>query len=269
MLRYLGLGERRYGQYPLRSRPRLNWEIFALVQGRCAPVFADQPVTRLRQRTLWVFPPGSAHGWTGEMKRSAVVAIFHFGALPPALEAEVRACGHLELPLHAAEGKRLLALARRAKPDFDTPTRLSNLLFHSLQLELALLVLSKLPGQQQPLPAAHAERTVSAALQWYEEHLRENPAITEVARQVHVAPSTLRRLFHQTRKESPAHAFEHLRIDAAMQMMTRTRLKLDAIAEACGYASTSDFCRAFKAATRVTPSVWRRTVLPPPRSAVG
>lgn len=267
MLRYLGHGERRYGLYPLQSRPRLNWEIFALVRGRCAPVFDGEPEQALRRNTLWIFPPGSAHGWRGETRRRAIVAIFHFGALPPPLETEVRARRHLELPLPVAESRRLLALARRLQADFDQPTRLSNLLFQSAQLELSLLALSKLPEQREPLPAGHAERTVTAAIQWYGEHLRENPPITAVARQVHVAPSTLRRLFHQTRKESPARVFEHLRIDAAIQLMTRTRLKLDAIAEECGYGSTSDFCRAFKALTKVTPNVWRRTILPPPLSA--
>lgn len=41
--------------------------------------------------------------------------------------------------------------------------------------------------------------------------------------------------------------------------MTETRLTLDTIAQACGFASTSDFCRAFKAVTRDTPTHWRRT----------
>lgn len=268
MLRYLGLGDRRYGLHPLKSRPRPNWEIFAVVQGRCGPVLAGESFPRLFARTLWVFPPGSAHGWAGEVQRKSSVAIFHFGALPPQLEAEVRVRGYLQLPLTAAEGRRLAELAKRLKPDFDQPNTLSNLLFHGAQIELALLALAKLPDQRRPLPDAHAEHTVANAIHWYAEHLRANPSISEVARQVHVAPSTLRRLFQQTRKESPAKVFAHLRLEAAIQLMTETRLKLDAIAEECGFGSTSDFCRTFKAFTKVTPNLWRKTILPPPRSAM-
>ena len=54
-----------------------------------------------------------------------------------------------------------------------------------------------------------------------------------------------------------------------MRLMTETKAKLETIAEECGFTSTSDFCRAFKAFTRVTPTVWRETILPPPRAAAG
>ena len=54
---------------------------------------------------------------------------------------------------------------------------------------------------------------------------------------------------------------------AARALMTETELKLDSIADECGFTSTSDFCRAFKAHTKVTPTVWRQTILAPPRAA--
>ncbi len=267
MLRYLGIGNRRFGLYPLKSRPRLNWEIFAVVKGQCAPVFEPDEPGPLRGRTLWVFPPASSHGWTGDRNKRAYVTVFHFGALPPQLEAEVNERGYLELDLTAAECKRLTALAIRLRPDFNEPNTISNLLFHGAQIELSLLALSKLPNHKKPLPDAYAARTVTSAIHWFSEHIQIYPSIEEVAKEVHVSPSTLRRLFKQTRNESPAKVFAHLRLEAAIHLMTETGLKLDTISEECGFSSTSDFCRAFKAFTKVTPSVWRKTIIPPPKSA--
>jgi AraC family transcriptional regulator len=267
MLRYLGLGNRRFGLYPIKSQPRINWEIFAVVRGRCSPLAVSGKAQPLRSRTLWVFPPGCSHTWSGDRDKRAYIAVFHFGSLPPQLEAEVHARGSLELPLTPAECRRIVALATRLRPDFQEPNTLSNLLFHGAQIELSLLALSKLPNNRKPLPEAQATRTVADALQWYSENIRANPSIEEVAQRVHVSPSTLRRLFKQTRNESPAKVFAHLRLEAALHLMTETRLKLDAIAAECGFGSTSDFCRAFKAFTKVTPSVWRKTIIPPPKCA--
>ena len=90
-----------------------------------------------------------------------------------------------------------------------------------------------------------------------------------VAREVHVSPSTLRRLFRRVLRQQPARVFGRIQIEKGMRLMTETKSKLDSIAEECGFTSTSDFCRAFKAFTKVTPTVWRETILPPPRAAGG
>ena len=132
---------------------------------------------------------------------------------------------------------------------------------------LALLALRKLP-QAQPAPLlGHAEQTVEHARNWFAEHVRSNPSIVEVARKVHVSPSTLRRLFQRVLRERPTRVFGRIQIEQGMRLMTGTQLKLDNIAEECGFTSTSDFCRAFKSFTKVSPNVWRHTILTAPRAA--
>ena len=140
-------------------------------------------------------------------------------------------------------------------------------MFQAALIELALLVLRKLPAGRFPPLEDHAERTVENATTWYAEHVRANPSITEVAREVHVSPSTLRRLFRSVLREKPARVFGRIQLEKGMRLMTETDLKLDSIADECGFTSTSDFCRAFKAHAKVTPTVWRQTILPPPRAA--
>lgn len=268
MLRYLGFGQRRFGLYPLKPLARMNWEFFAVVAGRCVPVIGPGDGKRLRANSLWVFPPGSAHSWASPKRGVSEVAVFHFGSVPPQLAAAVRERGHLELPLNADECRRLETLARTLEPDFREPNNFSNLVFQGALIELSLLALRKLPERREPLPAGHAKQIVEAATEWYADNLRGNPAIEEVAQRVNVSPSTLRRVFRRTLRERPVRVFARLRLEAAMRLMMETTLKLDTIAAECGYSSTSDFCRAFKTGTRVTPSVWRRTILPGPRAAL-
>lgn len=267
MLRYLGIGPRQFGVYPLKPIVRMNWEFFAVVRGRCAPLAVGQSPTPLATETLWVTPPGSAHTWAGDGRRRAEVAVFHFGSVPAPLEALVRERGQIALPLAAAEVRRITTLAQELRPEFHQPNSLSNLVFQAALLELSLLVLRKLAPGRQPVLADHAERTVENATRWFTEHLRANPTIVEVAREVHVSPSTLRRLFRRVLRQQPARVFSRIQLEQSMRLMTETKLKLDGVATECGFTCTSDFCRAFKAFMKVTPTVWRKTILAPPRAA--
>lgn len=267
MLRYLGSGPRQFGLYPLKPIVRMNWEFFAVVRGRCAPLAPAATPPRLARSTLWITPPGSAHTWAGEGARRAHVAVFHFGSVPPPLEAFVRERGQLAVPLSAAECTRLSALARELQDDFDAPNRLSDLVFQRALLELTLLALRKAGPARLPMPADHAQHTVELATRWYADHVRANPSIADVAREVHVSPSTLRRLFRRVLRQQPAKVFGRVQLERGMRLMSETKQKLESIATECGFTSTSDFCRAFKAFTKVTPTVWRRTILAPPRAA--
>jgi AraC family transcriptional regulator len=267
MLRYLGTGFRQFGLYPLSPHPRLNWEFFAVVKGRCAALNPGDKTSRLVSRTLWISPPHSQHAWAGDGERTVQVTVFHFGSVPVALERAVRERGRLVVPLTSTECLRLIDLARQVRPDFENPNALSQLVFQCLLLELSLLALRKLPYRRQPDNRDKAERVVEAATAWFTEHVSANPTIDEVAGQVHVSSSTLRRFFQQAVGERPVRVFRRIQIENGMRLMADTASKLDAVAEACGFTSTSDFCRAFKAHAKVSPNTWRRTLLGPPRGA--
>lgn len=267
MLRYLGSGLREFDRFPLKPRVRMNWEFFAVVRGRCAPL--AQPGDRVvpLERTLWISPPGSAHTWAAGGEGPAEVAVFHFGSVPAPLAAVIRAGGNLAVRLTGPECRRLAGLARELRPDFESPTPLSNLVFQGALIELSLLALRRLPRPQGEAPRPQAERIVAAATEWFGENLQDNPSITAAARAVHVSPSTLRRLFRQTLHEPPTRVFCRLQIEKGMHLLTTTRQKLDSIATECGFTNTSDFCRAFRAFAKVSPAVWRRTIIAAPRAA--
>jgi AraC family transcriptional regulator len=266
MLRYLGFGRRQFGRFPIKPYARINWEFFAVVRGRCAPQQGEHDRPALRTATLWVTAPGSAHTWAAQGTQTTDVAVFHFGSVPAVLQACVRKHGQLAVPLRAAEARRVAALARSLERHYQQPNGLSPLVFQAALIELTLLALRKLPAAETPLQTDHGERIVERAGAWYAENIAQNPSITDVAREVHVSPSTLRRLFRRLLREKPARAFARLQIEKSMRLMTETDLKLEGVAAECGYTSSSDFCRAFKAFTRVSPTAWRRLVLSPPRA---
>jgi AraC-like DNA-binding protein len=179
----------------------------------------------------------------------------------------VREAGQLSFAISTAECRRLAALAKELEPEFEQQSTFSHLVFQAALLELTLLVLRKLPQGRRPVFSGDAERIVETATAWFTEHVRANPSITEVAREVHVSASTLRRLFRRVRREQPTRVFRRIQIEKGMRLLTETKSKLESIADECGFTCTSDFCRAFKAFTRVTPTMWRQTLLAPPHAA--
>ena len=267
MLRYLSFGATDYRSNIVGVGRRVHWEFVAVARGAVAPVLGDG-VRPFRRRTLWVFPPSTAHGWISE--GSCVRACFHFGFVPAPLESWALAKGFHEAPLSSAGARRILALARDLAPHHARPTGVSLLHFHRALIELSLLALDNVPAAVLPRPEDAAVLRVEAALAWYAEHLAEAPTTAAVARQAHVSVSHLRRLFWQVRRANPHRVLREIRMQRAMEQMTLTTDKLAAIAARCGFGSAADFSRAFRARHDTGPAAWRRGQLLPalnPRTA--
>jgi len=154
--------------------------------------------------------------------------------------------------------RRLSAMAHELRPHFEQPTRLTHLHFQRALFELALLAAGQM--DQEPLPelAQSGNSKVERAIAWFFEHMADSPTIEEVALNIHVSPSHLRRLFMLIHKESPRLTFKRLRLQRALELLSETNAKLEEIATQCGYASASDFCRAFRSEFHVSPSAWRQ-----------
>jgi len=262
MLQHLAAGVRHFGKFPMYVHRRTNWEFFAVVRGQCGSVLPDVDRPESKKRHLWVFPPETAHGWAGQGAQSCAVAIFHFGTVPPLLEKVVRKRGWLEHALTSNEARRITELERELRPHYQSMTEKSGLVFERALLELSLLALTD-EGVERAEPRRDAAlRKVEAVLTWYNEHMAEQPKLELVAAAAHVSVRHLRRLFEQSRHETPQDAFTKLRLQRAMELLAESGQKLDVIAGKCGFSSASDFCRVFKAKHRVSPDAWRREKLP-------
>ncbi len=85
----------------------------------------------------------------------------------------------------------------------------------------------------------------------------EWPRLEDVAREFHVAPTTLRRRL-EAEGASYQGVKDELRRDAAVHQLCGTRLSIAEIASALGFQETSAFHRAFKRWSGVQPGEYRR-----------
>jgi AraC family transcriptional regulator len=260
MLRYLANGYRQLtGRVNANWRP--NWEFYAVIDGRCAPVFHDNDWPELQENTLWLFAPECRHGWIGELDRPYYRIAFHWGSVPHPLDALVRANhnNYYAAKLTPEQVTRLREITAELEPHFRSPNVLSPLHFQGRLMDLAVLILSGSSEAAPPLDLSQlAVFRVEGALSWYVEHLNRAPSVKEVADATHVSPSHMRRLFWQVRKCSPKAAFNKARLERAQELMSRCTLTLEEVARSCGFNSASHLCREYKAYYDVSPTFWRK-----------
>lgn len=246
MLRYLNDGERDYSD-PRRSLARrANWEFQAVVAGRCAAVEKlGQPLQYQRQM-LWVFPPGHLHGWATEPGRPCRIVVAHFEQVP----APIREARRFTISLPASTARRVERTILDLRPDYETPTQFSTLRVERALLELSLVALSGV-AEHRVDPATSK---VTGALTWFAENMNQSPTVADVADAVCVSESHLRRLFARSGGDSPHRAMRRIQIDRASHLIDTTDMHLGDVADACGFASLSDFSRVYRQVTGTPPS---------------
>ncbi len=261
MLRYLGFGERRFGMYPMGVNQRINWEIYAVLEGRIAPVFSRGKRAELAGRRLWVFPPGMPHGWVGDGTHPASITVFHFGIVPQPLDDLVRKRGYLEVELTSAHAQYVGDLAQSLMPHFLTPTEVSPLHYEAALLDLSLLVLPMMM-KNEVNTGSDAQLKVERALAWARDNLAEKPRLETLAKVAGVSVSHMRRLFWTVRGQSPHKVLMAIKMQRALEVMSHSDKKLEAVAVECGFSCAIDFCRAFKGFFGTSPTIWRKIQLP-------
>lgn len=256
MLKYLACGSKNFITEPVGVTTRVNWEFMAALDDPFGPLLADRTPPPVRTRHLWVFPPGTPHGWRsgGAVRR----AVFQFGLIPPPLDTRARAASWHECPLTRGEALRVFTLAESLRPHFERPTEVSMLRFQHALYELSLLALGNIPARQFSRPEDLAEQKVEAAGAWFSEHMAQDPTLADMARAVRLSPAHLRRIFWKSRGKNPLAVISEARVRRAMEMMANSEMKLEAIAEACGYGSAANFSRAFRRHQGVSPGEWRK-----------
>lgn len=254
MLTYLGRGERRYGTKPLPASRRKYWEFQAVVAGRINLVHREETKSS-RRRTLWIFPPGYPHGWSGERNEAAEVVVFHFLTVPEALRRAVPESGFFEIRLTADDCRRLRKLAEGVARYWTQPALGMTLSYEHALLELCLLSLAALP--QPPLAPDNRRNRVNHALKWYSDNIERNPSLPQMAHATGMSTAHMRRLFHEVLQISPKQIMDQLRFQRATQLMSDPSVKLEAVGEACGFSSASSFSRAFKNKFGCSPDSWR------------
>lgn len=270
------MGPRRYDLDPIRAYCRPHRQLQAVLHGSISLLHEDGP-DLLRKKCLWLCSPQFSHGWTGEGEKSAEVVVFQFLSLPEPLSQFATDKGFLEVPLNDNQCELLKSLALEAHYFWKRPAP-GMILYHQyLLLELSWLIykavhpscdgrreaptnnsdpVREAPGNISSRVLQGHER-VNVALHWFRSHLRENPAVEDVANAVGLSASQLRRLFQANMNASPREVFDQLRFQHSMELMSAPGCKISAVVEDCGFASASAFSRAFKHKSGISPDKWR------------
>ncbi|MEM6391562.1 MAG: AraC family transcriptional regulator [Planctomycetota bacterium] len=261
MIDYFAYGQRDYKSKPVQPYARDRWEFQAVLQGT-ARLWKPDGLDLPRDNTLWVFPPGHRHGWSGDGRRDCRVFVLHTRWVPAEL-VQLGAEGVLlEAALTNRDRDRLRALATRIRAYEDRPTLRQQLAARHAILELSLLALdqySQLRLRDQAKGIAF--RKAHQAVAWYEENLADGPRVADVAQAVGVSSTHLRRLFLQARQEAPHAAFDRIRLQRADELLTGTDLKLLAIAQMLGFSGVESFHRAYRKGRGCTPGQTRRAAI--------
>ncbi len=258
MLRYLGTGQRLYGDRPMPSHKRVNWEFLAVVRGKIAPFTPTAQRPEPVASTFWLFPPGLAHGWAGEPGKKCELIVIHFNSVPTVTAELVAGRGPLSVALNAADRRFLRAAAGKLKRHYWHPIRESEIHTERTLMDLCLLILRECAERRQPLHTGHSLAKVVRAEKWLRDQLADNPAIGDAAREIGLSSSQLNRLFRQVRKRSPQQVLNQLKIERAMELLGNSTAKLHSVAAESGFSSASNLCRAFKGHKGHSPTMWRQ-----------
>lgn len=136
---------------------------------------------------------------------------------------------------------------------------------HAIALEVAqrLVVFLKRPGGQAQFSAALAAQAGSrdgdfaALLGWMAANLTADLRVEALAGRAGMAPRSFARAFAAQTGETPAHAVETLRLEAARQLLESDVLAVAEIARRCGFGDDERMRRAFVRRLGAAPAEYR------------
>jgi two-component system, response regulator YesN len=149
----------------------------------------------------------------------------------------------------------ILILTGHGSEELATRTlcaRVSDYLKKPVSLAEIRGALARLTRQGEPPEdaAARARRTLTESLD--REHTTES-----LAREIGLSERHLRRQFSEVYGKTPRRNLSEVRMQRAADLLRTTRLGVEQIAQAVGYARMTTFDRIFKRALRRTPSEYR------------
>lgn len=121
-------------------------------------------------------------------------------------------------------------------------------------------VMSLFYGILHRLSAQNEAGELLPALQYIDAHY-DDPTLSNstLARECRISEVYFRRLFVRQIGVSPKQYVIDLRVRRAKQLLSEGALKINAVAQDCGFAGPYHFCRVFRERTGLTPTEYRRT----------
>jgi transcriptional regulator GlxA family with amidase domain len=131
----------------------------------------------------------------------------------------------------------------------------------ALALARYLVVFLKRAGGQAQFSTAlslqAAEDRFGALHAWIGDHLAEDLSLTVLAGRAGMSERSFSRHYADTTGLTPSRAVERLRVEAARQLLSDTRLPVKRISQRCGFGSEETMRRSFQRLLAVTPQDYR------------
>jgi transcriptional regulator GlxA family with amidase domain len=106
----------------------------------------------------------------------------------------------------------------------------------------------------------HHDELVAEIQDFIQRHFAENINFTEQAGKAGISSRTLQRRFRSANGYSPLQYQQYIRVNNAKELLQKTNLNIQDIAELVGYVDASHLSQVFKHHTQQTPSAYRKAV---------
>ncbi|MET6998472.1 AraC family transcriptional regulator [Chitinophaga defluvii] len=109
------------------------------------------------------------------------------------------------------------------------------------------------------LETADSDRLITV-IKYIKEHLHQHISLKEIAAVACMKKQSFCRYFKSRTKKSFSHYLEELRMEYAKKLLLEDRGGITDVAHACGYISTSHFCKVFKDYNGKTPYQYKISI---------
>jgi AraC-like DNA-binding protein len=225
--------------FPLHSHTCWEWVYYRTGSIDC---LHGGEVLSMHPGTLWITPPGVAHA---EIAKTAY-SNMHFGLEGP---PDVKMPKVVQDDAEGTIGQLLRVILQELRGRHPTNRKAVDLLTGALSLRIA-------HSLENPNPTATQQLVNQAEMCWEDHPLL---SVEEMAKRFGVSVSGFRQAFHEERGHSPVESRMQLRTGRAVRLLRSSTLKLDAVAEMCGFHSASHLSRCIKAAEGCSPGALRTT----------
>jgi transcriptional regulator GlxA family with amidase domain len=124
-----------------------------------------------------------------------------------------------------------------------------------------LVVFLKRPGGQAQFSTAlalqAADDRFGALHDWINGHLADDISLPVLARQAGMSERSFSRHYAHATGLTPVNAVERLRVEAARQLLSESRLPVKRISQRCGFGSEETMRRSFMRVLATTPQEYR------------
>lgn len=117
-------------------------------------------------------------------------------------------------------------------------------------------LLSTFKSAERSTKSGKSLRLVSKVKEYIEENYRNNISVESVARAMHVTPTHLCRVVHDSISMTPLEYITSLRIEEAKRLMIETALNISEIAYRSGFMDCNYFSRIFRKKTGLSPTAF-------------